>query len=106
MGYAIQGSSLQTLSGIAILSFPIATAQEEDTIVTTILSSLITNTNIKGSSFIPDVSSDHNSLDDFAWDKLTFNIENIVDGISFDIRATSTGDSWGDYQLKYLITYE
>lgn len=106
MGYSIQGPSLQTLTGTATISFPTASEQEVDAVVLTILSAFITNTNIKGATFIPDISVDHESLDDFSWNKLIFNIENIVDGISFDIRATSAGDSWGDYQIKYLITYE
>ncbi len=105
MGYAIQGPGLQNLSGTATISFPIATAQEEDTAVTTVLNTVITMANVKGATFIPGSSADHSDPDDFAWDKVKFNIENIVDGVSFDIRATADLSTWGDYTVTYIINY-
>lgn len=89
------------ISGTAVLSFP--ETPEDSFAITTIANTSITNALVKSVSFIPLVSSDHDSLDDFQWDGLTFNIENIVDGVSFDIRATASNNTWGDYNVKYLI---
>jgi hypothetical protein len=68
-----------------------------------VVSATITNANVKTVSFVPLVSSDHDSLDDFQWDEIQFNVENIIDNTSFDIRATSSNNSWGSYNVKYLI---
>jgi len=89
------------ISGTAVMSFP--EAYEDSFAITTVLNTSITNALVKSVSFIPQVSTDHDSLDDFQWDGLTFNIENIVDGVSFDIRATASNNTWGDYNVKYLI---
>lgn len=89
------------ITGTAVLSFP--AAYEDSFAITTVLNATITNALVKSVSFIPQVSANHDSLDDFQWDGLTFNIENIVDGVSFDIRATSSNNTWGDYNVKYLI---
>lgn len=92
-----------SITGTAVMSFPAAGAQEDASKVTTVLNALITAANLKSVSFMPIVSADHDSLDDFAWDGLTFNIENIIDNVSFDIRATAPNGTWGDYNIKYLI---
>jgi len=89
------------INGTAVLSFP--AAYEDSFAITTVLNSTITNALVKSVSFIPLVSDNHDSLDDFQWDGLTFNIENIVDGVSFDIRATASNNTWGNYNVKYLI---
>ncbi len=34
-----------------------------------------------------------------------FNIENIVDNVSFDITGSSGNNATGNYTIKYLITY-
>lgn len=89
------------ISGIAVLGFP--PVIEDGTAITTVSNALITNANLKFVSFVPQVSSDHESLDDFSWDGISFNIENIIDNTSFDVRANSLNNSFGNYNVKYLI---
>lgn len=102
---AVSGAGLNILSGTAVLAYPVAGLPEESSTVTTILSALITAAGIKTVLFIPAVSTDHDSLDDFAWDDVEFNIENIVDGVSFDIRSSSYPGTWGSYNVNYIIGY-
>ena len=97
------GASASNISNTAILSFPIV--QEEEDALITINSVLLTNLNFKTFNYLPLISVDHEHLDDFQWDGLYFNIENIVDNTSFDIRATSKSGTWGNYNIKYIITY-
>lgn len=99
------GGSLSILQGTVTFSFPTATAIEEENATVTILDANITYSNIKSISFIPLTNADHESLDDFQWDNLVFNLENVVDNVSFDLRATAHNGSWGDYDVRYKITY-
>ena len=89
-----------TLSGTIAIDF----WTENDRIATTISSLLITNTNIKGFSYIP-METTETSLDDFTNNNVMFNIENIVDNVSFDITGSSGNNATGNYTIKYLITY-
>lgn len=91
------------ISGTALLSFPVANIQEDAYALTTVANALIVSANLKSIAFIPIVSTDHESLDDFQWDGITFNIENIIDNTSFDIRATAVSSSWGGYNISYKI---
>ena len=97
------GGSNNFLNNTTTLSFPLL--NEEDSTSVTISSLLITNTNFKGFSYIPLVSLDHDSVDDFQWDGLNFNIENIIDNVSFDIRGQSSNNTWGNYNIRYIIIY-
>jgi hypothetical protein len=76
---------------------------EEDTIVNTILNGNIT-TNIKNFTIIPKETIE-TSLDDFNLNGLKFNIENIINNTSFDIRATAENNASGNYTINYIITY-
>lgn len=98
-----KGDSATATTGTAVLSFPARNLSEENTTTTTISNAIITNAAFKGAVFIPMISADHDSLSDFAWDGIIFNIENIIDNTSFDIRARATNNSWGNYNVKYII---
>jgi hypothetical protein len=63
----------------------------------------VTNSNIVGYSFIPQETVE-TDLNDFSLNKVTFNIENIIDNTSFTIRGTSINTISGNYTIKYLIT--
>lgn len=92
-------NSSTTISGTSILDF----GNEENTVINTILNTDITNANITNTTFIP-ISNATTSLDDFMLNGVTFNIENIVDNVSFDIRASAINNASGNYSVKYLIT--
>ena len=89
-----------SLTGTAIINF----GSENDSAVLTISNALITNSNIKSYSFIPQDTT-ATSLDDFSLNAVTFSIENIIDNTSFDIRGTAINSASGNYTVKYLITY-
>lgn len=77
---------------------------EEDAVVETISSTLITSANFKGATFIPKETT-ATSLDDFKLNGVSFNIENIIDNTSFDIRATALNNATGNYTITYKIIY-
>jgi hypothetical protein len=77
---------------------------EEDSVVKTISSALITNANVKSFTIIPTETA-ATSLDDFKLNSVSFNIENIIDNISFDIRANSANNASGIYTATYKLTY-
>ena len=93
-------SNETTVSGTAILNF----MDESDSAIVTILDSGITISSIKNSTFIPTETSE-TSLDDFSLNGVSFNIENIVDNTSFDIRGTAINNASGNYTIKYIINY-
>ena len=99
----VGGGVVNVLTNNITFSFP--TLIEDESVLLTVLSPLITNLNFKSFSFLPLISVDHENLDDFQWDNLQFNIENIIDNVSFDLRATAAKESWGNYNIKYIITY-
>lgn len=99
------GGSLTVIDGTATFNFPNATSVEEENVVVTIADANLTYANVKSISFIPITNTDHESLDDFQWDNLVFNLENIIDNVSFDLRATAHNGSWGAYDIIYRITY-
>lgn len=78
--------------------------KEDDTVLVTILSAVITNANFKTFIAIPLETSD-TSFEDFALNGLTFSIENIIDNISFSIRATAQNQATGVFSINYKITY-
>ena len=87
------------ISGTATINFN----NEEDFAITTIPNVTIVNANVKSVSIIPQETVD-TSLDDFTLNGVTFNIENVIDNTSFDIRGNSTNNASGVYTVKYNIT--
>ncbi len=86
------------ISGTAVLNF----GNEGDSVVLTVLNGTILNSSITSVSFIP-IETTETSLDDFNLNGVTFSIENIIDGVSFDIRGTAQNNATGNYTVKYLI---
>ncbi|MCK9445458.1 hypothetical protein M0Q50_01025 [bacterium] len=58
--------------------------------------------NIKYFTYIPIQTSEKN-LVDFASNNVSFNIENIINGISYDIRAVSVNGTSGIYTIKHIL---
>jgi len=77
---------------------------EEDSVVITVLSVVLTNANLKGFTVIPTETAE-TSLDDFKLNGVSFNIENIVDNVSFDIRASAAENASGVYTGTYKVIY-
>lgn len=98
--YISGGGGGHVLTEVAAFDF----GSENDSIVVTVSSALITTTNITGATFIPQ-STTATSLDDFSLNGLSFRIENIVNSTSFDIRATASNCASGIYTVKYIINY-
>lgn len=92
------GGSSTTISGTAVLDF----GDEGSTVVLTISSAVITNAAIKGATFLPQDTAE-TSLTEFAITGVTFSIENIVDGVSFDIRGSAIHNATGNHTVKYII---
>lgn len=87
------------ISGTATLDF----RDEDNIVITTINNVLITVAGLKNITFVP-TETIETSLDDFSLNGVTFNIENIVDNISFDIRGTASSNASGIYTVNYIIT--
>lgn len=96
------GSGASYLTGTTVLNF--GSTGETDRTVNTILSALITNAGIKGTLLIP-VETAETSLDDVSNNSVSFYIENIIDGVSFDIVAMAANMATGNYTINYSITY-
>lgn len=97
--FNLKGSS-SSISGTANFDFGI----EDDTLVVTVLNTNLTNANFKAFSFIPKETST-TFLDDFSLNGLSFNIENIINNVSFDIRAKAQNNASGIYQIEYKLQY-
>jgi hypothetical protein len=95
----ISGGGGTSISGTTVLNF----GTESDIAVNTVTSALVTNANIKSFSYLSTETSE-TSLDDFTLNAVTFNIENIIDNTSFDIRGSAANNATGNYTIKYLIT--
>ena len=91
---------LSTISGTLNSNFSF----ENDSVITTVLSAVITNANLKTFFYLPQETSE-TSLDDFKLNGVVANIENIVDNVSFDIRFSATNNASGIYTIKYIINY-
>jgi hypothetical protein len=91
-------SSINLITGTSVFNF----GNESDYIVNTILEPTITTALIKSFS-VNNIETNETSLDDFSLNGVTFNIENIIDNVSFDIRASSINNASGNYTIKYLI---
>lgn len=88
-----------SIVGTAIVNF----GNENSSAITTILNAVLTNSSVQGASFLPQETSE-TSLDDFSLNGVTFNIENIIDNVSFDIRGTAINDASGNFTVKYIIS--
>lgn len=95
--------SVTALSGSATINFPADGDSSEASV--TVNSLLITNANVKGFSWLPQTSANHESLDDFAVEGVSVHLESIIDNTSFTLRATAPRGTWGAYSIKYLIAY-
>lgn len=92
------GGGLTIISGTTVLNF----GSEEDTAVNTIANASITAAGVKTVSFIPQATTE-TSLEDFKLNGVSFNIENIIDSTSFDVRGNAVNGATGNYTIKYLI---
>jgi hypothetical protein len=86
------------IAGIASLAFE----TEQDTAIVTIADIDITSTTVLSAVFLPQETSE-TSLDDFKLNGVSFNLENIINNTSFDIRGTANNDASGNYTIKYII---
>ena len=99
-GSNLSGVRDNILTGITSLDF----GNEDSSAVSTINFTGITNQNIKTYIFI-NTETSATSLDDFSLNGVFFNLENIIDNTSFNIRGTALHNASGLYTIKYIITY-
>jgi hypothetical protein len=91
-------SGLGFITGSSVIDFGF----ENNSKTITISSSLINNLGLKGFNFMP-IETSETSLDDFSLNGLMFNLVNIIDSSSFDIRATAINNASGNYTIQYKI---
>ena len=78
------GGGINVISSTDTFNFGV----ENDEIIKTITNVSLTNTNLKGFTYIPTETTE-TSLNDFKLNGVIFNIENIINNTSFDIRGTA-----------------
>jgi hypothetical protein len=100
IAYLSDISGVVLINTTAILNFG---SEETDSVILTVLDSTLTNANFKAITFMP-IETPETSLNDFHLNAVSFNIENIIDGVSFDIRATALNEASGNYTIKYILT--
>ena len=88
------------LKGTAVLNF----GNESDNAIQTITNAVITNANLNTITIKPTETTE-TSLDDFTLNGLSFNIENIIDNTSFDIRGNASNNASGNYTVTYSLGY-
>jgi len=93
-------NSQSAMTATTIFNF----SAETDSVTQTITGSSITFSNFKSATFIP-IETTETSLDDFMLNGVIFNIENIIDNVSFDIRGKALNNASGNYTIKYKIIY-
>lgn len=86
------------LTGTETIDF----GSENDQAKVTVLSVLI-QSNIKAFAWQP-IETTETSLDDFVLNGVSFNIENIINVTSFDIKGSAVNNASGVYTIKYFIT--
>jgi hypothetical protein len=91
---------VSTIVGSANFDFGL----ETDSVVVTVNDAAINSGTIKSVLFVP-VETANTSLDDFLLNRLSFNIQNIVNGVSFDIVANAQNEASGIYQINFKILY-
>jgi hypothetical protein len=89
-----------SISGTVIVDF----GNENNSATITVVNALLTNSSVKGVSFLPQETSE-TSLDDFSLNGVTFSLQKIVDNVSFDVVGIATNEASGNYTVKYLISY-
>ena len=94
------GGGVNVISNTDTFNF----GNEDDEIIKTISNISLTNTNIKSFTYIPILTTE-TSLTDFKLNGVIFNIENIINNTSFDIRGTALNGASGIYTINYKITY-
>lgn len=92
------GGGVTLLSGTSVLDF----GNESSSKTLTVANTIITNSNIKSFSTLPQETSE-TSLEDFSLNGVTFLITNIIDNTSFDVIGTAVNQASGNYTIKYLI---
>jgi len=94
------GTTIYTITASSEFTFD----SEDGTVINTISNGSLTNSNFLSFSVIY-TETTATSLDDFNLNAVTFNIENIVDNTSFDIRANSVNKASGTYTITYKVLY-
>lgn len=89
-----------TISGTSVFDF----GNEGDYSANVIANVLLTNTNFKSFSWIPQETT-ATSIDDFKLNAVLFVVESITDSTNFTIRGVSDNGATGNYTIKYIITY-
>jgi hypothetical protein len=95
------GSGLSQISATGTFVFTL----EDNVVVNTILNANLTNSNFRAFSVIHAETGSLTSYDDFTLNGVSFNIENIIDNTSFDIRASSVNNATGTYTITYKILH-
>lgn len=101
---AASGSAPQ--SGRVLVDFGFQLGQEGDLATTTVAASWVTANSYIVCGAVPVATVDHDP-DDYAIEGIVAYAENIVPGVSFDIRAKSCGDggvTWGKWYINYVGT--
>jgi len=94
------GTTIYTITASLTFTF----VNEELYVVNTVLNGSLTNSNFLSFSIINTETSSM-TLDDYTLNGVVFNIENIIDNTSFDIRASSSNGSTGTYTITYKVLY-
>jgi hypothetical protein len=92
-------TSLTFIKGITVFNFGF---RNEDSVLVTIVNANVTNANIDSITFFP-VATSETGLEEFYINGLSFNIENIIDNVSFQLRATAKERAIGNYTVRYSI---
>lgn len=79
-------------------------SEQDNFIAKTIINASLTNSNFKSFTVIH-TETTATSLDDFTLNAVSFNIENIIDNTSFDIRASANNMASGTYTITYKVLY-
>jgi hypothetical protein len=102
----LPASSGTTKSGQVLVDFGFQTGQEGDIATATVSAAWVTATSFIVCGATPVATADHDP-DDYAVEGIVGYAENIVVGVSFDIRAKSCGDNgatWGRWYINYVGT--
>lgn len=92
------GNSSIKISGTCEFDF----MNEDDSVVVTILNTEISTSGFFTFCYLP-IATTETSLDDFKLNGVSVQIENIVDNVSFDLRAVAQNNASGKYVVNYYI---
>lgn len=93
-----QGSNPIKITGTCEFNF----INEDDSVVITILNPDISSIGFITFSYLP-IATTETSLDDFKLNGVTVQMENIVNNVSFDLRAIAQNNASGKYVVNYYI---